>query len=89
MKKVRILSLILIFILVFSMTVFAEENVTSAGPEKTIQIIHTNDVHARVTENDSAGMGYAKLAALAADIAAKSGTKPLRLWNAGKASSIS
>ena len=84
MKKVRILSLILIFILVFSMTVFAEENVTSAGPEKTIQIIHTNDVHARVTENDSAGMGYAKLAALAADIAAKSGTEPI-LVDAGDA----
>ena len=62
MKRVKLLSLIMVFILVFSMAAFASEASTS----KTVYIIHTNDVHSRVT--DSAGMGYAKVAGLAASI---------------------
>ncbi|HBR01155.1 MAG TPA: multifunctional 2',3'-cyclic-nucleotide 2'-phosphodiesterase/5'-nucleotidase/3'-nucleotidase, partial [Ruminiclostridium sp.] len=79
--KSRILSLILVFILVFSMTAFADE--TAAAPAKTIAIIHTNDVHSRVLE-DSSGIGYAKVAALASDILSQSGTEPI-LVDAGDA----
>lgn len=78
MKRVKLLSLIMVFILVFSMAAFASEASTS----KTVYIIHTNDVHSRVT--DSAGMGYAKVAGLAASIKTEKGTEPI-LVDAGDA----
>ncbi len=84
--KARIMSLVLIFILVFSMTAFADDTAVPAatGGAKTITIIHTNDVHARVNEDKSAGMGYAKVAALASDITVKTGIEPI-LVDAGDA----
>ncbi|NTV89331.1 MAG: LysM peptidoglycan-binding domain-containing protein [Clostridiales bacterium] len=72
----RILSLVLVFILVFSMAAFAEDTSITAASAKTITIIHTNDVHSRVAEDDNS-IGYAKVAGLADEILAKSGIKPI------------
>jgi 5'-nucleotidase len=81
--KRRILSLILVFILVFSLTAFADDTNVTTDAAKSITIIHTNDIHARAVE-DNSGIGYAKLAALAADALSKTGVDPI-LADAGDA----
>lgn len=75
--KGRILSLILVFILVFSMMTFADETITPTSSAKSVTILHTNDVHARVVEDATTSIGYGKVAALAADTLSKSGTEPI------------
>lgn len=82
MKKVKLLSLIMVFILVFSMSAFANETSEQSLTDKTVYIIHTNDVHSRVTDN--AGMGYAKVAGLASYISTEKGAQPI-LVDAGDA----
>ncbi|NLU32864.1 MAG: LysM peptidoglycan-binding domain-containing protein [Clostridiaceae bacterium] len=82
--KQKVMSIIIVFTLLFSFTSFAD-NGTAASAEpasKSIVIIHTNDVHSRVDE--SPGLGYAKLAALASRKASELGTEPI-LVDAGDA----
>ncbi len=75
--KGRILSLVLVFILVFSMSAFAEETSVTTNSSKTVTIIHTNDVHARAVEDANTGIGYGKVAALAAEALSSSGAEPI------------
>lgn len=82
MKKLRTLSFILVFALLFSFAAFADNGTSSATGSKSIVIIHTNDVHSRVDENP--GLGYAKLAALASKLASETGVDPI-LVDAGDA----
>lgn len=81
--KAKMLFLILALTLLFSFTAFADNGAASSSPDpRTIVILHTNDVHSRVDED--AGMGYAKLAALASKLASETGTEPI-LVDAGDA----
>jgi len=75
MRK-RILALILVFILAFSLNTFADDTNSAAGLEKSITIIHTNDVHSRV-HADSSGIGYAKVAAMADNTLSETGIEPI------------
>jgi len=75
MKKLRMLSFILVFTLLFSFATFADNGTSSATGSKSIVIVHTNDVHSRVDENP--GLGYAKLAALVSKLVAETGTDPI------------
>ncbi|MCX7774308.1 MAG: 5'-nucleotidase C-terminal domain-containing protein [Clostridia bacterium] len=86
MMKLRLLSFILIFSLLLSVAAFGEQTGTQpqVDANKTITIIHTTDVHARVLEEKNAGMGYGKVAALAANITSESGIRPI-LVDAGDA----
>lgn len=80
--KTRIVSLVMVIIMVFSVVTFAED-LKATAVSKSITIIHTNDVHARVLE-DKTGIGYAKVAAIAADYSTKTGADPI-LVDAGDA----
>lgn len=80
--KLKTLSLILVFTLLFSFAAFADNGTAVAAASKSIVIIHTNDVHSRVDEDP--GLGYAKLAALVSKTAAETGTDPI-LVDAGDA----
>jgi len=53
--------IISMMLFVFGYTAFAQENGGKERGIKEITIIHTNDMHGRVLEEDRSGMGFAKL----------------------------
>ncbi len=67
-KNKKIFSLVLCFVYTISMllltssyTVFAEEKGRKERGIKEITVLHTNDIHGRVLEEDHNGMGFAKM----------------------------
>lgn len=65
MKKTKILSLILVFLMVFSVVAIPVTSLATENTEKTIKIFHINDSHGRAVENEkNTEIGFPKLKTL-------------------------